>query len=140
MIIYNDDYFSIPIELNVRDILRLSTDKLAVLAVSRLKSSLPLIDIEIIESSGHSKKIGVHKCKDPLNMKFLPDVIDVYPTEYVFNPGIAMFCFPEGMTIRKYSDLPKCFSFVLTGAMGERSYATCLVFTEELQRKFLDIV
>ena len=140
MIVYNDDYYSIPIQLNIREILRLSTDKMSVLAVSRLKSSLPLIDIEIIENSGHSKKIGVHKCKDPLNMKFLPDVLDMYPLDCVFNPGIAMFCFPEGMTIRKYSDLPKCFSFVLTGAMGERSYATCLVFYEELQLRFLDTV
>ena len=30
MLIFNDNFYSIPIELNVREILKLSTDKLAV--------------------------------------------------------------------------------------------------------------
>jgi hypothetical protein len=35
-------------------------------------------------------------------------------------------------------DMPKWFSFVLTDQFGKRSYASCLIFTEELSESLIN--
>jgi hypothetical protein len=140
LIQHSSNAYEVPKAFNIKDILKLSTDKGAVLTVCREKINLPLSDITIIDSPGNTKRIGVQKTKDPFTFKYLPEVLDIYPPEGLYNPGIAMFCFPEGIYIKKHSDMPKCFSFVLTGAKGERTYATCLIFSEEIQRGLLNSV
>ena len=43
-----------------------------------------------------------------------------------------MFCFPEGINIREEKDTPKKFNFVLTDEVGERTFASVLIFWEKL--------
>lgn len=45
---------------------------------------------------------------------------------------LIKFCFPEGISIYETMKSPKCFSFMLTDEYGKRSYATCLIITEEM--------
>jgi hypothetical protein len=138
---HNNNSYQVPRGFNVKEILKLSTEKSAVLTICREnKEKLPLSDITIFDSPGNTKRIGVNKVKDPFTFKYLPEVLDIYPPEIIYNPGIAMFCFPEGIIIKKHRELPKCFSFVLTGLKGDRTYATCLVFSEDIQDGLLNSV
>jgi hypothetical protein len=123
--------------LNVKDILLLNTKSPgAVLTISRAKTTLPLKDISIVESNNLNEahfKIGVSRVTNPLEFSYLPEIVDIYPIEENISPGVAMFCFPNGIRFKKANDLPKWFSFILTDELGNRSYASCLVFTEEVQ-------
>lgn len=51
-----------------------------------------------------------------------------------------MFCFPEGIQLTKEVINPICFSFILTDANGDRSYCTCLQFSEEATNDTLNIL
>jgi hypothetical protein len=135
---YDSTYYRFPVSLNIKDILLLTTKSpAAILTINRSKTILPLRDISIIDSSktkdGHFK-IGVSRVGNPLELAYLPEILDTYPQDDHISPGIAMFAFPISMKFKKNSDLPKWFSFVLTDEMGNRSYASCLIFTEEAQK------
>jgi hypothetical protein len=141
---YDDNYYKIPKFLNVKDIMMLSTKSpAAVLTINRSRNQLPLKDIAIIMNNNKSGgdtanndlfKIGVSRVPNPLDYTYLPEIIDTYPVDDHLSPGIAMFCFPNGIHFKKAHELPKWYSFVLTDEMGNRSYASCLIFTEEVQQ------
>jgi hypothetical protein len=131
-------YFKFPIFLNIKEVLALNTkSQAAILAINRSKYSLPLKDITIIDTSKTKEcqfKIGVCRANNPLEYTYLPEIVDNYPLDDHISPGLAMFAFPTGIKFKRSSDLPKWFSYVLTDEMGNRSYASCLVFTEEVQQ------
>jgi hypothetical protein len=37
-------------------------------------------------------------------------------------------------------EMPKWFSFILTDQLGKRSYASCLIFTEEISESLINSV
>ena len=68
----------------------------------------------------------------PYSYKYLPVVLDTYPNNDNTNQSVGMFCFPEGIQIKDSFSTPKCFSFVLTDEVGERTYCSTLVFVQEI--------
>lgn len=137
---YNDHFYKIPSSLNVKEIMNLSIKApAAILAINRSKKDVPLKDVSIVNSP-NGYRIGISQVKDPYGFKYMPELIDVYPNNDEVNPGIAMFCFPEGIVIKKTMDMPKWFSFVLTDQDGKRSYGSCLILTEELSESLINSV
>lgn len=137
---YNDFYVKIPHYCNIKDYLKLPVKtQAAVLLISRSLSSLPLKDIKIQMAHGQSSyQFGITKHKTPYMYKYMPEIIDMYPLEKIVNPGIAVFCFPEGIKIKQTYDMPKWFNFVLTDESGSRTYGSALVFTEELSTSLIE--
>eukprot|EP01080_Neovahlkampfia_damariscottae_P006599 gene6599-10762_t len=68
---------------------------------------------------------------------FQPYLLDRYPfTDYKESPlpanELHMFCLPNNVQIQENGDLPSFFIFTLTGPDGQRTYGSCLTFSEIL--------
>lgn len=61
----------------------------AILAVTRRRTRVPLKNISIINER-NEYRFAIDQIKDPYSFKYMPDIIDVYPIEKNFNPGISM--------------------------------------------------
>jgi hypothetical protein len=128
----------VPVICNVKEAMNLNVKSpAAIFAVSRCKDRVPLKDIKIIYDKIQGSKFGIVQAKSPYAQKYMPEILDGYPVNSNVNPGIGVFCFPEGISIKTQLDMPKWFSFVLTDELGRRSYASCLIFTEELTDKLI---
>ena len=66
----------------------------------------------------------IERHKSPYLFKYMPEVLDFYPLNETPNNAVAMFCFPEGVKIKDNFDTPKCFNFVLTDEVGQRTYGS----------------
>ena len=76
--------------------------------------------------------------KSPYIYRYLPEIIDFYPQNLNLDPGIAMFCFPNGIHIKNICDMPYWFNIILTDESGNRSYGACLNFWEECSNDLLE--
>ena len=133
---YSDAYVKIPSDLNVKDILNLSSkQKSTVLLISRKFTSLPFCDITIKRKKNGSFNFAVSKNQSPYLFKYIPEILDQYPTSTVNNSSVAMFCFPEGLMIKEQYQMPTWFNFVLTDEVGERTYGSTLIFWEDISIK-----
>ena len=79
-----------------------------------------------------SYHFGILRHKSPYSFKYLPEILDFYPLNETQNNAVGMFCFPEGVKIRDKFETPKCFNFVLTDEIGERTYGSAFIFVQEL--------
>ena len=133
---YSDAYVKIPSDLNVKDILNLSSkQKCTVLLISRKNTSLPFCDITIRRKKNGSFNFAVSKNQSPYSFKYIPEILDQYPPSTENNSSVAMFCFPEGLMIKDQYKLPTWFNFVLTDEVGERTYGSTLIFWEDITLK-----
>ena len=62
----------------------------------------------------------------------MPAILDTYPNNEEPNQSVGLFCFPEGIQIKDKFEQIKCFNFVLTDELGERTYGSTLNFMEEI--------
>ena len=130
----DDKFVLVPAEYNSKDPLNLSIKKRAVLLlISRKTIFLPLKDVIIQKRKDqNSYQFGLSRHKSPYIYKYLPEIIDSYPINETPNQAVALFCFPEGIQIKDKFDTPKCFNFVLTDEVGERTYGSTLIFCQEI--------
>ena len=84
------------------------------------------------KGNNNSYSFGVNRHQSPYNYKYLPEVLDTYPINEKQNQAVAMFCFPDGVKIKAQFETPKCFNFVLTDEVGERTYGSVFIFMQEL--------
>ena len=120
-------------EFNVKEIMNLSVkNKAGVILVSRDYNNLPLkyIKIQYLDDNNYQFQKSIYK--SGFSKIYNPEVLDQYPPVDSYNNSIAMFCFPEGINIREEKDTPKKFNFVLTDEVGERTFASALIFWEKL--------
>ena len=131
---HNEKYVKIPFECNVKKYidLHLKFDAVVIL-INRKYKYLPLRDI-IIQKSQNSKffNFKILKHKSPFFYKYMPEILDFYPSEENLPSSISLFCFPEGISIKEKYELPYTFSFVLTDEIGNRTYGSTIIFLEEL--------
>ena len=130
----DERYILIPSEYNSKFSLSLPTKKkAALLMVSRKTYFLPIKAV-IIQKNKENKSYTFHvqRHKSPYLFKYLPEVLDFYPLNDTPNKAVAMFCFPEGVMIKNRFDTPKCFNFVLTDEIGERTFGSTFIFVQEL--------
>ena len=128
----DDKYLLIPSEYNSKTSLNLpSRKKAAFLLINRKTCFLPLLNI-ILQKNNNSYNFGLIRHKSPYSFKYLPEVLDIYPNNEEQNKAVAMFCFPEGVKIKNRFETPKCFNFVLTDEVGDRTYGSTLIFVEEI--------
>ena len=130
----DDKHILIPSKYNAKNYLNLPTKKNGLLLlISRKTIFLPLKKVIIQRSkvNNNSYSFGVNRHQSPYNYKYLPEVLDTYPINEK-NQAVAMFCFPEGVKIKDKFETPKCFSFVLTDEVGERTYGSVFTFMQEI--------
>ena len=129
----NEKYAKIPLYLNAKTYMEINTKKpCVVIAVTRTHSILPFKDIYILHTQNNFYKFQFYKHLSPFSHKYMPKILDSYPPEEEPNSSIALFCFPEGIKISNEYSMPKWFNFILTNQLGERTYATALLFKEDL--------
>ena len=131
----DDKHILIPSHYNSKCSLNLPTKKKGLLLlISRKTIFLPLRKVIMQRTKGNnnSYSFGVNRHQSPYNYKYLPEVLDTYPINEKQNQALAMFCFPEGVKIKDQFETPKCFNFVLTDEVGERTYGSVLIFMQEL--------
>ena len=127
-------YVLIPYIYNCKNILKYQAKKPAtLLLINRKTKFLPLKQVfyqYIKEKNSYGFSIERHK--SPYAYKYLPEILDMYPKNENKNPSIALFCFPDGVRITDKFETPKCFNFVLTDELGERTYGSVIVFSQEI--------
>ena len=130
----DNKYIVIPIEYDCNSILNFNTKKkAAIILICRKISFLPIIKIFFTNNqNSQNYKINVMRYKSPYSYKYLPEILDSYPNNEAQNKALSMFCFPEGVQIKEEFDTPKCFNFVLTDELGERTYGSAFIFLEEI--------
>ena len=130
----NDKYVLIPSYYNSNIPLNIINNKKAtVILICRKTIFLPLKDIIIQKKQGQNFiSFTMFRYESPYSYKYLPVVLDTYPKNENPNQSVGMFCFPEGIQIKENFNTPKCFSFVLTDEVGERTYCSTLVFVQEV--------
>ena len=133
-------YVCIPMNYNCQNILGLPIKKQTglLLLINRKTKFLPLKQI-ILQKKPEEKtfKFCVVRHKSPYSYKYFPEIIDSYPPNEK-NNSIALFCFPDGIQIKENFETPKCFSFVLTDELGDRTYGATLVLTQEIDIRFAE--
>ena len=75
--------------------------------------------------------VAFKKSKSVFETSFAPKCIDAHP-EGEITQAAGMFCFPDGISLRKQISPPESFSFIITQEDGSRVYCTCLCFQEPL--------
>ena len=133
-------YICIPINYNCKNILGLQIKKGGLLLlISRKAKFLPLKQV-ILQKRPEEKtfRFCILRHKSPYSYKYFPEIIDSYPPNEKNNPSIALFCFPDGIQIKENFETPKCFSFVLTDELGDRTYGATLVFSQEINIRFAE--
>ena len=130
----NSSNVLIPINYNCKNILGLPTKKLGVvMLINRRTLLLPIKQI-IFQKRPEEKsyRFCILRHNSPYSYKYFPEIIDTYPPNENKNPSIALFCFPDGIKILEDFETPKCFNFVLTDELGERTYGAVLIFSQEI--------
>ena len=124
----------LPIFYNCKNILGLPSKKLGVvLLINRKTKFLPLKQIIMQKRPGEkSYRFCVLRHKSPYAYKYFPEIIDTYPPTENKNPSIALFCFPDGIRIKENFETPKCFNFVLTDELGDRTYGAVLILCQQI--------
>ena len=133
-------YVLIPSYYNCKNILKPQSQKPAiVLLINRKIKFLPLKRVTyqyVPEKNTYSFILERHT--SPYAYKYLPEILDIYPLNENKNPSIALFCFPDGVKITDKFETPKCFNFVLTDEIGERTYGAVIVFSQEINFRLRD--
>ena len=131
---FNEKFVKIPLDLDAKKYLFINTKKpCLVLSINRSIYDLPYKDIYIRPNiQNNSYQFNPYKYNSPFSYKYMPKILDSYPSEEEPNSSIALFCFPEGIKITNEYSMPKWFSFVLTDQLGERTYGTILNYQEDL--------
>ena len=134
---FNDKFLKIPLNYNAKEYLKITTkNPCIVIAVSRIKETLPLKDIYIKHTNNKSLyKLYFYHYQPISSNRYMPKILDNYPPGEESNSSIALFCFPEGIKISEEYSMPKWFSFVLTDQLGVRTYGTILYFKEDLSNE-----
>lgn len=72
--------------------------------------------------------------KSLFEQTFKPILLETYPehNHHINHSMLPIFCFPEGIRLSKELKGFITFNFVLTQENGDRVYATCLSFKEEM--------
>ncbi|KAM9968136.1 hypothetical protein ACTFIW_002570 [Dictyostelium discoideum] len=76
----------------------------------------------------------------PLEKSYKGELLDYYPhkeekdliKEGILPKHIWMYCFPRGINFKTEQPQPSFFPFVLTNETGQRFYASCLTFYEQI--------
>ena len=136
----NDKYVLVPLEMDSKSKLNiLNKKKFPILLICRKPIFLPLKEIIVQKNKINQKfQFCVLRHKSPYLYKYLPEILDIYPMKEERNQAVAMFCFPEGVQIKDKFETPKCFNFVLTDQIGERTYGSVLVFNQEISLSFAE--
>ena len=114
-------------------------NKGALLLINRGKKYLPLKEVTLENSQNGSFNFCISRHKSPYSYKYFPEILDKYPFNEKKNPSIALFCFPDGIKITENFETPKCFNFVLTDELGERTYGAVLIFSQEINNIFKEM-
>ena len=124
----------IPMNYNCKTLMNLPSKKLGVvLLINRKTKFLPLKQLIIQRRPGEkSYRFCILRHNSPYSYKYFPEIIDSYPPNENNNPSIALFCFPDGIKIKDNFETPKCFNFVLTDELGDRTYGAVLIFSQEI--------
>ena len=130
---YNDFYVKIPAFCDVKESLLIPVKSQgAVILISRNKGSLPLKKIIVQpKPEKNTYQFGLFTHKSPYLSKYVPEILCSYPQEQL-DSGIAMFNFPEGISIKTSNELPTWHNFVKTDELGQRKYGASFVFYEEM--------
>ncbi|CAD8086194.1 unnamed protein product [Paramecium primaurelia] len=64
------------------------------------------------------------------SVKYQYEITDSYPQNND-KPEVAMFCFPNGISLYRNNQFPKYNHYILTSETGERTYCTALIFCEQ---------
>ena len=130
----DEKYVLVPAKYNAKYSLNLpAKKKAALLLICRKTVFLPLKEVVLQKKrEENSYQFGVQRHKSPYIYKYMPEIIDSYPINEEPNHSVGMFCFPEGIQIKDKFDTPKCFNFVLTDEVGERTYGSALIFVQEI--------
>ncbi|CAD8197347.1 unnamed protein product [Paramecium octaurelia] len=67
--------------------------------------------------------------------KYQAEITDSYPQNND-KQELAMFCFPNGISLYRNNQLPKYNNFILTSETGDRTYCTALIFCEQNQHGY----
>ena len=127
----------IPINYNIKNIFNLPSKKpTAIILINRKTKFLPLKQVDFnkinLTQNKKSYNFSIIRHKSPYSYKYLPEILDIYPLNENKNPSIALFCFPDGIKITDKFETPKCFNFVLTDELGERTFGSVIIFSQEI--------
>ena len=129
---FSEIYVKIPSYLNINEILNIKKiSKCYVLLISRKNTLLPLKEI-LIQRKGEKFNFQINRNKSPYSFKYIPEILDQYPTDEERDSSVSMFCFPNGLEIKNIYQMPTWFTFVLTDELGERTYGSTLIFWEDI--------
>ena len=130
----NDKFVLVPSEYNTKIFFNLQNNKKAsLILICRKTIFLPIKDIIFQQKQGqNSFNFAIFRYDSPYSYKYMPVVLDTYPQNENPNKSVGIFCFPEGVAVKDKFYTPKCFSFVLTDEVGERTYGSTLVFAQEI--------
>ena len=85
-----------------------------------------------------------HLPVDALGLRYQTCILDRYPRiDYPNSPlsnTVAVFCQPNGADIRNNAPLPTFLTFVLTDAEGQKMYAICVTFYDEMKQNNIESV
>ena len=130
----------IPMKYNCKNVFGLhNKNKGALLLINRKKKYLPLKEVTLQNTQNGSFNFCIRRHKSPYSYKYFPEILDKYPFNEKKNPSIALFCFPDGIKITENFETPKCFNFVLTDELGERTYGAVLIFSQEINNTFKEM-
>eukprot|EP00762_Andalucia_godoyi_P002307 ANDGO_07626.mRNA.1 DENN domain and WD repeat-containing protein SCD1 len=104
-----------------------------------------LVDYFVVVSHDHSIEpipldpLSHRMATNVQNVRFRPSIVDSYPgpnsksrSDFDLPQSLAMFCMPEGISLKDRSDFPTYHNIVLTGGDGARVYGCCVTFWEPL--------
>ena len=134
----DNNSFIIPLEYNAKEIMNLPVKTPGgLLLITRKTELLPLRSLKIEYMGEEKYKFCMGKNKSPYKYKYMAEILEEYPQDNSVNKGVAMFCFPQGISIKEEFSMPEWFNFVLTDEVGERTYGSVLIFMEELRENLI---
>ena len=130
----DEKFYKIPLEYNAKNIMNLPVKAAGgLLLITRKTELLPLRSLKIQHLKNGEYQFGIGKHKSPYKFKYMAEILEEYPQDDSINKGVAMFCFPQGISIKEEFSMPEWFNFVLTDEAGERTYGSVLIFMEEIR-------
>ncbi len=134
---FNDKFVKIPAKLNIKEKFLINSQTAAVVfLITRDIRFLPLKKISInFNSNFNNFSFTTHQ--SPYISKYMPEVLCTYPQEKL-NYQIAMFNFPNGISITNERKLITWHNFVITDDKYKRKYGASFVFYEKMENDLLD--
>ena len=134
---YNKTFVKIPAQLNLKEKFLIPAQTPAiVILITRNINYLPLKKITVnFESNVNRFSCSYHE--SPYISKYIPEILCNYPQDN-FIYGIAMFNFPNGISITTKKIKNTWHNFTITDENLNRKYGASFVFYEKMDDNLLD--